>query len=104
MVDFCIQARLLLADEVQQTVLERLDPQRRAAVVMALVGLGLLGVLLAVVVMLAGRWARQNRTPRSSRWDHSSDNRLQSPRQSPGLQASRGETIVDTPGEHDTKS
>lgn len=104
MVNYWIHACLLLADEPKRTALERLDPERRAAVILSLVGLGLLGVLLVVVTMLAGRWARQHRSSRSSRLDLSTTKQRKSQRRRPNHQASRGETMVDTPGEQDTKS
>ncbi len=44
-----------------ETVLERLDPQRRAAVVLALIGLCLLGVTMVVLTMLGARWVRGQR-------------------------------------------
>jgi hypothetical protein len=53
----------------ERSLLEQLDPSRRAAVVMALIGLCLLGVLMVVLTMLAGRWVRGLKisTPRASR-------------------------------------
>lgn len=56
----------VLAQAEPQTVLEQLDPERRVAVVMALVGLGLLAALLVAIVMLGGRWARQTRPRRQT--------------------------------------
>lgn len=43
---------------VGATLLEQLDPQRRAAVILALIGLCLLGVTMVVLTMLGGRWVR----------------------------------------------
>ena len=40
-------------------VLERLDPPRRAAVVMALLGLVLTGLVLITCVMLGAHWVRR---------------------------------------------
>ena len=40
-------------------VLERLDPPRRAAVVMALMGLVLTGLVLVACVMLGSHWVRR---------------------------------------------
>src|SRR5205085_2031038 len=47
--------------EVQSAapVLERLDPPRRAAVVMALLALVLVGLLLVLIAMLGGHWVRR---------------------------------------------
>jgi hypothetical protein len=50
---------MLLAEDAAKPVLERLDPPRRAAVVMALLGLVLTGLLLVVCVMLGGHWVRR---------------------------------------------
>jgi hypothetical protein len=41
------------------SVLERLDPPKRAAVVMALLGLVLTGLVLVTCVMLGSHWVRQ---------------------------------------------
>jgi len=39
--------------------MERLDPPRRAAVVMALLGIVLTGLLLVLIVMLGAHWVRR---------------------------------------------
>jgi hypothetical protein len=49
----------LLAAQTSKPVLEQLDPPRRAAVLMALLGLVLLGMLLVVCVMIGGHWVRR---------------------------------------------
>ncbi len=54
-----IPTLLLGVEKVALPVLERLDPQRRAAVVMALLGLTLVGLFLIVLAMLGGHWARR---------------------------------------------
>jgi hypothetical protein len=41
------------------SVLERLDPPKRAAVVMALLGLVLTGLVLVTCAMLGGHWVRR---------------------------------------------
>jgi len=64
MVNWSAQLWLLAVDAPSKTVLEQLDPQRRVAVVLALLGLGLLGALLVTLIMLAGRWARHDYRPR----------------------------------------
>src|SRR5438128_2371237 len=52
--------RLLLANQqLAEPVLERLDPPRRAAVIMALLGLALIGLFLIIVVMVGGHWVRR---------------------------------------------
>jgi hypothetical protein len=43
----------------RQPVLERLDPPQRAAVIMAIFGLVLLGLLLVAAVMIGGHWVRR---------------------------------------------
>lgn len=50
---------LLAADEPVPTLLMRLDPQRRAQVLMALLGLVLVGVGLMVLAYLGGRYLRR---------------------------------------------
>jgi hypothetical protein len=49
-----------LADQkLTEPVFERLDPPRRAAVVMALLAITILGLFLVAVAMLGGNWARR---------------------------------------------
>jgi len=50
---------VLLAQKSTEPVLEQLDPPRRAAVVMALLGLVLTGLLLVTIVMLGAHWVRR---------------------------------------------
>jgi hypothetical protein len=50
---------VLLAAEETRPVLERLDPPRRAAVVMALLALVLTGLLLVACAMLGAHWVRR---------------------------------------------
>jgi hypothetical protein len=50
---------LFAAQQAGDAVLERLDPPRRAAVVMALLGLTLIGLFLIVFVMVGGHWVRR---------------------------------------------
>jgi hypothetical protein len=57
---YCLSVAVLLA--AQQTgdaVLERLDPPRRAAVIMALLGLTLIGLFLIAFIMVGGHWVRR---------------------------------------------
>jgi hypothetical protein len=49
----------LLAAEATRPVLERLDPPRRAAVVMALLALVLTGLLMVACAMLGAHWVRR---------------------------------------------
>lgn len=48
----------LLAQRAPDLLLERLDPPRRAAVVMALLALVLVGLLIVACVMIGARWVR----------------------------------------------
>ena len=50
---------LFAAQQAGDAVLERLDPPRRAAVVMALLGLTLVGLFLITFVMVGGHWVRR---------------------------------------------
>ena len=50
---------LFAAQQAGDAVLERLDPPRRAAVVMALLGLTLIGLFLITFVMVGGHWVRR---------------------------------------------
>ncbi|QDU57814.1 hypothetical protein [Aeoliella mucimassa] len=98
-----------VADQANKadTVLERLDPPRRAAVILALVGLGLLGALLIVVVLLGGRWARQDRSPRPSRFTGTSEESSTANRTPPKPRSNElrsGETLAEPPGDGETKS
>jgi hypothetical protein len=49
----------VMGAETTAPVLERLDPPRRAAVVMALLGLVLTGLVLVTCVMLGAHWVRR---------------------------------------------
>src|SRR3954462_1400749 len=50
---------LFAAEDAAEPVLERLDPPRRAAVVMALLALTLIGLFLVVFIMVGGHWVRR---------------------------------------------
>jgi len=52
-------AGVLLAVEETRPILERLDPPRRAAVVMALLALVLTGLMLVACAMLGAHWVRR---------------------------------------------
>jgi hypothetical protein len=49
----------VVAQHADEPLLKQLDPPRRAAVLMALLGLVLIGVTLVACVMIGGRWARR---------------------------------------------
>lgn len=99
MVNLTDRPILVATDEASQTLLERLAPEQRAAVILALVGLCLLGVLLAVVTLLAGRWARLERPPRPTRAPlRARLARDQEPGNAPlSEEVSRSDTIVEKP-------
>ena len=50
---------LFAAQQAGDAVFEQLDPPRRAAVVMALLGLTLIGLFLITFVMVGGHWVRK---------------------------------------------
>jgi len=53
-------APLLLAiEESAEPLIEQLDPPRRAAVLMAILALVLLGLALVACAMIGGRWVRR---------------------------------------------
>ena len=49
----------LAAEPVAEPLIERLDPPRRAVVVMALLGIVLVGLLLVGCVMIGAHWVRR---------------------------------------------
>jgi hypothetical protein len=49
----------LLAEQSTEPVIERLDPPRRAAVLMAMLGLVLTGLVLVACVMIGAHWVRR---------------------------------------------
>ena len=59
MVAALIPLRLGLELLAAQTLMQRLDPYRSVAVVMALLAIALLGVFLVTTVMLGGHWVRR---------------------------------------------
>jgi hypothetical protein len=50
---------LVMAQQSADPVLEQLDPPRRAAVIMALLALVLIGLFLVTIAMLGGHWVRR---------------------------------------------
>jgi hypothetical protein len=54
-----IHSAAVFAARAGDDVLNRLDPPRRAAVVMALLGLTLIGLFLVAFVMVGGHWVRR---------------------------------------------
>ncbi len=54
-----VSSWLIATQQAGDAVFERLDPPRRAAVVMALLGLTLVGLFLITFIMVGGHWARR---------------------------------------------
>jgi hypothetical protein len=54
-----VGAMLFAAEHSAEPVLEQLDGPRRAAVIMALLGLTLVGLFLITFVMVGGHWVRK---------------------------------------------
>lgn len=50
---------LILAQKEVDPVLQRIDPPRRAAVIMALLALTLIGLFLIIFIMVGGHWVRR---------------------------------------------
>jgi hypothetical protein len=61
MSDFLLRLMILAlaAEDAADMPLERLDPPRRAAVMMAILALVLIGIALVACVMIGGRWVRR---------------------------------------------
>src|SRR6187455_3034843 len=56
--DSCVSV-IFAAQKAGDAVIEQLDPPRRAAVVMALLGLTLVGLFLITFVIVGGHWVRR---------------------------------------------
>lgn len=50
---------VLLAEKEVPPALERMKPEQRAAVIMALLALTLIGLFLAIFIMVGGHWVRR---------------------------------------------
>lgn len=50
---------ILLAQESGQPLIQQLDPKRNVALMMALLGLVLIGITLVACVMIGGHWVRK---------------------------------------------
>jgi hypothetical protein len=55
----CLKWGALAEQKLAEPLFERLDPPRRAAVVMALLAITIVGLFLVAFVMLGGNWARR---------------------------------------------
>jgi len=96
---------LHLADATKTPVFERLDPPRRAAVVMALLAFTLIGLFLVAAVMIGARWvrrlARHNRGPTTQ--NTNSENRQLRAALEPILpEGDTGETTIAKKSSNDT--
>jgi hypothetical protein len=58
-IHFLLAVHLIAGEQMNGPVLERIDPPRRAAIIMALLALTLVGLFLIVLAMVGGHWARR---------------------------------------------
>lgn len=88
---FYLGLKLWAAVQHADPVLERLDPQRRTAVIMALLVIALSGLALVVCTMLGAIWVRRvaRQKPRPTRADFAS----RSPAESQRLRESLGAVL-----------
>jgi len=98
---------LVAAQQSTAPVLERLDAPRRAAVVMALLALTLIGLFLITLAMVGGHWvrrlARHRPGRRVSQFHVGSDSKSREALQTILPDAKTGDTVLlDTPSK-DTK-
>jgi predicted PurR-regulated permease PerM len=56
---FLLAAALLAAGESTEPLINRLDPPRRAAVLMAILALVITGIAMVACVMIGARWVRR---------------------------------------------
>ncbi|HMP05304.1 MAG TPA: hypothetical protein PJ982_03050 [Lacipirellulaceae bacterium] len=54
-----VATMLLVTEQAAEPLIERLDPERRVAVVMALLGIAIVGVFLVTMILLGGSWVRR---------------------------------------------
>jgi ferric-dicitrate binding protein FerR (iron transport regulator) len=99
---------LLAAEDAAEPVLERLDPPRRAAVVMALLALTLIGLFLVVLIMVGGHWVRRlarHRPARGLSWGVSAadNSQLRQSLESVLPEAKTDDTVQFTRASTDTK-
>ena len=74
---------LLAVEQAAQPLVQRLEPSQRVAVVMALLGIVIVGLFFVAIVLLGGNWARRlaRHSPRRKPIDPS--NGAPHPRNSP---------------------
>jgi hypothetical protein len=99
---------LLGAQQGGDAVFERLDPPRRAAVVMALLGLTLVGLFLITFVMVGGHWVRRLARHRPGRRrignKPAADGRLRETLQGILPEMKSGDTVLLDTSSKDTKA
>lgn len=111
MSDFLLRLMIfaLAAEDAADMPLERLDPPRRAAVMMAILALVLTGIALVACVMIGGRWvrrmARDTHGPTTNTM-HIENKRLRTALESilPKTNAPPGETTVSNRKSNETVS
>ncbi|MCC7473820.1 MAG: hypothetical protein IT425_00370 [Pirellulales bacterium] len=59
LVSLAMPTILMVVEKDEQAGLEKLKPAQRVAVIMALLGLTLIGLFLVVSIMLGGHWVRK---------------------------------------------
>lgn len=92
-----IDATLLAQQDQAATVLERLDPTVRAALLMVLVGLIIVGLVLVVMVMIGGRWVRRGPRSRPAPKDYADQRHAPRPDAAPRVEPNAplaGETLA----------
>jgi hypothetical protein len=93
-----IAAPVLAAVDTAERLIEQLEPERRVAVVMALLAIVILGIFLVTTILLGGSWAR--RLARHSRGPTKHNSTLENKRARKALEpilpppAAEGETTV----------
>jgi hypothetical protein len=105
----CLGRTVLLgAPQAGDAVFERLDPPRRAAVVMALLGLTLVGLFLITFVMVGGHWVRRlaRHRPGQRRIENNpaADGRLRDALQGILPEMKSGDTVLLDTSSKDTKA
>jgi hypothetical protein len=96
----------VLADvRVAEPLIERLDPPRRAAVVMAFLAIAIIGIFLVAFAMLGGHWARRlarRQHGRSNQHTNIENERLRSALHPILPAGTTGETTITKPANNDT--
>ncbi len=96
---------LLAVEERAEPLIKLLDPPRRAAVLMTILGLVLLGLMLVACVMIGGRWVRRiarHNLGRTRQTTHVENQRLRDALRPILPQGAAGETTVARPQSDET--